>query len=500
MLSFAEAGFPMGAGTSSSGGGVVGHHAYSVLDVRELHGYVIGEQKKLTSYFKVKDNPKATNAKHSASSAAETAASVAPEHVDGLRLLQIRNPWGKKEWEGQFGRQSDQWTRRLRAQLPSTRENDGTFWIPWHDFLMRFSNVDVLKAHKGWHMMSIDCGSDGGSVNAPCACVLASVQLRVMESAWLYLSLYTKDVRAVTAARERNVDPRHALPMSMLVVKEYWRGGDKKERRFEPVRLHLCGQRASSHCELLLDEPQATYHVILLARPFSKLTMRVFSSVPVTAALCKYHEDQNMGQHTLHTLRRVPLPLLVSCLQQSLHAVPVFLQCGSSLLQRKTVRQNMGVDGGITLELVQGMGASMLCATNSEARSHIITVVCQAYASNERKRSIILWPGDSSVQEATDVHSAAGGMLELPDSSNENDDVIVLSEVSAAGDVKPPAIQIRKVMLPPLCRRILAFGLCVSKYTDEPAIRLISASSDVSGVGNQGSLSSSWMFSPASLF
>lgn len=34
-----------------------------------------------------------------------------------IRVLRVRNPWGKKEWQGQFGDKSDVWTQRLRKLL-----------------------------------------------------------------------------------------------------------------------------------------------------------------------------------------------------------------------------------------------------------------------------------------------------------------------------------------------------------------------------------------------
>ena len=144
LLSYAAAKFPMGCATQGDPShrevGLVGNHAYSVMEVRELHGAAVGRQTKLTS-FVAKDGVEDVNA--------------APCPRGELRLLRIRNPWGRKEWSGEWGARSEVWTSKLGAELGHTRVDDGTFWMSWHDFLCRFTVVDVCKAHEGWHAISV---------------------------------------------------------------------------------------------------------------------------------------------------------------------------------------------------------------------------------------------------------------------------------------------------------------------------------------------------------
>lgn len=150
---------PMGCGTSSSQGGIVGMHAYSILDVKEVRNVGV-------DFFRDK-------------LAAGTLGNVSGfTELDGtVRLLRIRNPHGQGEWTGEFSDKSPVWERLMAnkqvqweesggvvdltamaapqsPELTRTFVNDGTFWIDYDSFLMGFSNVDVVHAFQGNHAKS----------------------------------------------------------------------------------------------------------------------------------------------------------------------------------------------------------------------------------------------------------------------------------------------------------------------------------------------------------
>jgi calpain-15 len=49
-------------------------------------------------------------------------------------LLKLRNPWGEKEWNGDWSDTSPKWTAELKKSLGFTAGEDGTFFMALEDF------------------------------------------------------------------------------------------------------------------------------------------------------------------------------------------------------------------------------------------------------------------------------------------------------------------------------------------------------------------------------
>ena len=147
LLSFHSAGFLIGVATCGGGDGLVGGHAYSVLDVLDLPNSVMGEQSKLTDFFS--SNPQGkdgTQMNHSAASSLHL-----PEERKSLQLVCIRNPWGRQEWKGDWSADSECWTKALRKCLghdTTFAKGDGTFYMSFDDMLQRFHHMDVSKTQQ----------------------------------------------------------------------------------------------------------------------------------------------------------------------------------------------------------------------------------------------------------------------------------------------------------------------------------------------------------------
>ncbi|KAJ5717806.1 Alpha/beta hydrolase fold-3 [Penicillium malachiteum] len=65
--------------------------------------------------------------------------------INGYRLLRLRNPWGKKEWHGDWGDGSAQWTAEWMQLLGHKFGNDGFFWISYKDLLRKYQHFDRTR-------------------------------------------------------------------------------------------------------------------------------------------------------------------------------------------------------------------------------------------------------------------------------------------------------------------------------------------------------------------
>lgn len=98
LESFASTGFLMGVATAQGGDGLVGMHAYSILEVLTLDNCAVDQQAKVTEFFGPSKRPR-----------------IAEKTT--VRLVRIRNPWGKREWKGAWSASSEQWTTSIRSRL-----------------------------------------------------------------------------------------------------------------------------------------------------------------------------------------------------------------------------------------------------------------------------------------------------------------------------------------------------------------------------------------------
>ena len=60
--------------------------------------------------------------------------------------MNIRNPWGKYEWDGAWSDESEEWTKEmLDCFKPYFDASDGSFWMCLEDFIMRFDSVNICE-------------------------------------------------------------------------------------------------------------------------------------------------------------------------------------------------------------------------------------------------------------------------------------------------------------------------------------------------------------------
>ncbi|KAK4217151.1 hypothetical protein QBC37DRAFT_63096 [Rhypophila decipiens] len=76
--------------------------------------------------------------------------------VDGERLVLLRNPWGKGEWEGPWSDGSKEWTPEWLQKLNHRFGDDGAFWISYKDLLRKYQAFDRTRLFgPDWKITSI---------------------------------------------------------------------------------------------------------------------------------------------------------------------------------------------------------------------------------------------------------------------------------------------------------------------------------------------------------
>jgi len=65
----------------------------------------------------------------------------------GVKLVRLRNPWGRFEWKGAYCDNDTRWTKDKIAHFkPVFADDDGMFWMEYTTFLVNFDNVEVCYA------------------------------------------------------------------------------------------------------------------------------------------------------------------------------------------------------------------------------------------------------------------------------------------------------------------------------------------------------------------
>lgn len=263
LMTFRKKRLPMGCGTSNSQEGIIGMHAYSILDVREVKNVGV-------DFFRDK-------------LIQGTLGNVSGfTELDGtVRLLRIRNPHGKGEWRGDFGDKSPIWQRLLAnrssnggadssgvfdltapqsPELKRTMKDDGVFWMDYDSFLMGFHNVDVVLAFEGNHAKSF--GSNFAAKTSTHRCTRA-FELSVVprqpgedstnDKVEVYVMGIQKTRRGATHGRSDRKKSYKASDLGMLVGECNNAEGPVQ---LDSVDGYFFGLTRNGHIRLVLDRSQ----------------------------------------------------------------------------------------------------------------------------------------------------------------------------------------------------------------------------------------------------
>ncbi|KAJ3029360.1 UNVERIFIED_CONTAM: Calpain-type cysteine protease dek1 [Siphonaria sp. JEL0065] len=248
LLSFQSQGFLMGAACPTSRNGLVGGHAYSLLQVVEEtieDGLVLGKTKTLKDYFADASQKRKFD---------ETEEFGVTEYGT-LRLIKLRNPWGSVEWKGRFGIDSAEWSASLRKRLNVSATNDGdsqgggVFWMSYHDFLARFMQVDVCFTHQNHQVLNIECMlPESQSVSS------SVIELSVPDPSWINISLCQRTKRG------KSMENFYYTDLTLLILAV----SDDNTKAVFIQDLRLFGQGRDSHFDLFLGERDKVARYILV--------------------------------------------------------------------------------------------------------------------------------------------------------------------------------------------------------------------------------------------
>ena len=267
---------PMGCGTSQTQAGIVGMHAYSILDVREITNVGL-------DFFNDKI-------------AQGTLGNVSGfTELDGtVRLLRIRNPHGKGEWKGEFSDRSPIWERLMATknvlwkeskpvvdltapqspELKRTMKDDGTFWMDYDSFLQGFHNVDVVLAFQGNHAKSFASSFPTKLSNHRCsrAFELSAVGRQPGEDADInntvevYVMIIQKTKRGAALGRVDRKVSYKTCDVGILVGERLNENDDKVD--LGAVDGKFFGMTRNGHVRIVLDRNQPDHKLVVMPISF----------------------------------------------------------------------------------------------------------------------------------------------------------------------------------------------------------------------------------------
>jgi hypothetical protein len=80
-----------------------------------------------------------------------------------VRLVQLRNPWGTFEWNGDWSDKSDKWKEHpfIKKEVNFVDADDGAFWMTFEDFARFYTRVNVCDRTTS-EDISLDVNEDRG--------------------------------------------------------------------------------------------------------------------------------------------------------------------------------------------------------------------------------------------------------------------------------------------------------------------------------------------------
>jgi len=139
-----------------------------------------------------------------------------------IRLIRLRNPWGYKEWNGNWSDHSKLWTEEAKKELNINLhiEDDGEFYMSFEDFFNYFLVVDVCR------VTNPQCVK---SFKIPFNCVyLPNVfELQIFNKTHIIISALKKNYRF-----HRTIDTNSELVITLILIKKINEQNNEKKFKY----------------------------------------------------------------------------------------------------------------------------------------------------------------------------------------------------------------------------------------------------------------------------
>ena len=71
-----------------------------------------------------------------------------------VKLIKLRNPWGKSEFYGRFKRKDPIWTDELKTHLNYNKNEEGVFYMTYEEFSSWFQTFQICYYHDDYSLSS----------------------------------------------------------------------------------------------------------------------------------------------------------------------------------------------------------------------------------------------------------------------------------------------------------------------------------------------------------
>ena len=111
---------------------------------------------------------------------------------EGLKLVKLRNPWGEKEFIGDWSDKSSKWTDEIKKKVGFLEDkDDGIFYMSYDDFIKNYEILEILKLKEGFGTVA-SC-----KIKKTEAHKCQIIKFEISEKKQIFINLYQKNPRIV---------------------------------------------------------------------------------------------------------------------------------------------------------------------------------------------------------------------------------------------------------------------------------------------------------------